>query len=135
MRFRVFFCTWTRTLWVFPGSQTSSFGFSRADLWVQTAFGSLRGASVSQNSSRTTRLCAFFCVSVLSNVHCALPFFSNMLRKPLVFAHFLLFCSNMHCALPCFFEHVAKTTRFRIFLEPRGRVPCLLFRRFRLLAL
>ena len=36
------------------------FVFSRANLWVQTAFGSLRGAAVSQNLSRTTRLCAFF---------------------------------------------------------------------------
>ena len=26
----------------------------------------------------------------------------------------------MRCDLPCFFKHVAKTTRFRIFLEPRG---------------
>ena len=35
----------------------------------------------------------FFCVSVLSNVHCALPYF---------------------------FSNVKKATRFRVFLEPRG---------------
>ena len=64
------------------------FGFSRANLWVQMAFGSFRGASVFQNSSKTSRFRAFFAFLCYPTCIALFPFFSNMVWKPRVFAYF-----------------------------------------------
>ena len=109
MRFRAFFCMWTRTLWVFLGSQTSIFGFSRANLQLQTAFGSFRGR----------------------------PCFKTH-RKPRVFGRFLRFCVIQRALRSSlFFQTWYEKRAFSRIFGAAGviTVPCLLFRRFGLLAL
>ena len=78
---------WTRTLWVFLGSQASFLAFPAPTCGSKRLSGACGGPPCLKIHREP------ICVSVLSNVHCALPFF---------------------------FENVAKTTRFRVFLEPRG---------------
>ena len=77
-------CFWAPKphFWLFPSQLVGPNGFRELS-------GGVRVSKLIENLAFS----GVFCVSVLSNVHCALPFF---------------------------FKHGMKTARFRVFLEPRG---------------
>ena len=79
-----------------------------------------------------------FCVSVLSNVHCALPFFFENVTKTTRFRTFFLrFCVIQRALCSSFFfsKMLRKPRVFAYYWSSGGTVPCLLFRRFGLLTL